>query len=57
MPLSSEHGDLITLEIRLLDRTEAGYPVEMTLTATQQVFHGLLPSSVLYSALYQRRLD
>jgi hypothetical protein len=47
MPPSLEPGDLIAVEIRLLDRTEAGYPVEMTLTNTQQVFRGRLGANVL----------
>jgi hypothetical protein len=47
MPASPESVEPITLEIRLLDRTEAGYPIEMTLTNTQQVFSGYLAADVL----------
>ncbi len=47
MPPNLEPADLIALEIRLLDRTEAGYPVEMTLTPTQQVFRGQLTAKDL----------
>jgi hypothetical protein len=47
MPPSPEPVEPIALEIRLLDRTEAGYPIEMTLTNTQQVFRGQLAASVL----------
>jgi len=58
MPPSPEPGDLIALEIRLLDRTEAGYPVEMTLTNTQQVFRGQLAASVLpWNATGDARAD
>ncbi len=58
MPPSPEPTDLIALEIRLLDRTEAGYPIEMTLTNTQQVFRGQLAADVLpWNATGDARAD
>ncbi len=48
----------IALEIRLLDRAETGYPIEMTLTNTQQVFRGQLAASVLpWAATGDARAD
>jgi hypothetical protein len=58
MPLSPELVEPIALEIRLLDRSDAGYPIEMTLTATQQVFHGYLAADMLpWSATGDARAD
>lgn len=58
MPPSPEPGDSITLEIRLLDRTEAVYPVELELTNTQQVFRGQLAADLLpWAATGDARAD
>ena len=58
MPLSPESVEPIAVEIRLLDRTETGYPIEMTLTNTQQVFRGQLAASVLpWAATGDARAD
>ena len=36
-----------TLELRLLDRQASGYPVELTLLETKQIFRGRLSADIL----------